>query len=731
MRKDLLFLIAVFVLVAVTWNVLTPPYENLDEIEHAEVIRYIAVTGKLPVHGEAQAVGYHVRQEASQPPLYHILAAGWMRLWHLPTAPHNAEPVPAHIVICGPGDTFYNRATWTRAPISENWSGARLTVRALRFFSTLLQTATVVGVWVLAKRVYPTGSLPWLATALVAFNPQFLFVASGVNNDNAVIPLATWGLVLAYDFWDKGPTLRRAVLFGIISGLAALSKLSGMGVLGMGGLAVLIYVWQHKLPLRRLIVWWALMVLPALVLVVPWLLRNLHLYGDPTALTPMLAIVGRRTYPIAFSEITPMLLSYWGQMPCAFYPRAAYCPYYLVIAGGLAGLVTGWRYFDRRQRGAFAFCGIWFVVIVLAWLRWNSITPATGGRLLFPASSALALLLAAGWHGLARPWITRLWAALLPLWAVVMLVAGPILFFAPPAHYPNDAPIPNSLDATFDQAITLRGYDVHITQHRLACLLASTSYCRPALDVMLYWQAVQPVDANLVMALHLVSAASGSTDLRMNYHHWPARGNWPTSAWPVGTIIRDHYVLPLPPSDRLTQAWTLQVALIDPATGARLPVAIAGTPVGDVARLTTLRIPDALPVLPGWGNQATPVTFAEHVRLLDATVEVENAGWRVALFWESLIVLPDDYTVFVHAYSPTGELLATGDGPPLGGAFPTSLWLPGDLILDVHHLPLPPDSNPARVAVGLYHPISGERLPAAFNAQPLADSAVIVWEARP
>lgn len=731
MRKDLPLLIVVFVLVAVAWNVLMPPYENLDEIEHTEVIRYIAVTGKLPVHGEAQATGYHVRQEASQPPLYHILAAGWMRLWRLPTVPHDAEPVPGNVVTCGPADTFYNRATWTRAPIHESCSGARLTLHALRFFSTLLQIATVAGVWVLAKRLFPYGPLAWLATALVAFNPQFLLVASGVNNDNAVIPLATWGLVLAYDLWDKGPTVQRVVFCGIISGLAALSKLSGAGVLGLGGLAVLIYVWQHKLPLWRLVVWWGLMTLPALLLVAPWLLRNLRLYGDPTALTPMLAIVGRRTYPIAFSEIMPMLLSYWGQLPCAFYPRAVYWPYYLVMAGGLVGLLCGWRRFTRRQRWVLVLCGVWFAVIVFAWLRWNSITPATGGRLLFPAITALALLLAAGWRGLACPRCLRLWSAMLPIWAVVTLVAGPVSLFAPPAQQPAAAPIPNPVEVSFGEAVFLRGYDVRLTQPRLACVLASTSYCHPALDVTFYWQAVHPVDANLAMALHLVSAASGATDLRLNYHHWPARGNWPTSTWPVGSVIRDHYVLPLPPRDQPTQAWSVQVALIDEATGARLPVAIEGVHVGDAARLTMLRIPDTLPDLPGWDNPATPVIFAEHVRLLDAAVEVTDEGWHVALFWESFAVLPDDYTVFVHAYSSTGELLATGDGPPQNGAFPTRLWLPGDRILDLHSLPVLPDANPARVAVGLYHPLTGDRLPATFDAQPLADYAVIVWEAQP
>ncbi|HQE91342.1 MAG TPA: hypothetical protein PLH19_06850 [Anaerolineae bacterium] len=733
MRKDLLILIVAFVIVATAWNILVPPYENLDEVEHAEVVRYIAATGRLPVHGEAEAAGYHVRQEASQPPLYHLLAASWSRLWGLPNTPHHPQAVPGNVIACGMTGTFYNKATWVRA-VDQEWQGSRLTLHVLRLFSTLLQTATVAGVWMLARRIFRSGPTPWLAAGFVAFNPQFLLVASGVNNDNAVTPLATWGLVLACDLWDQGPTYRRVLLFGVISGLAALSKLSGLGLIGLGGLALLLYGWQHKMPLRRILGWGCLMGLPALILVAPWLIRNLRLYGDLTALAPMLEEVGRRTYPITWSEAVPMWLSYWGQMPCAFYPRAVYWPYLLAMAGGLPGVITGWRRFDRRQKMALTLSAVWFTVITLAWLRWNSITPATGGRLLFPAIAAPALLMAAGWRVLIprASWIlTRLGAAALPLWSGVALCAGPVLLFAPPAQLSATTPVPNAITATFGDALLLRGYEIRVVQKRLACILASTDYCRPALDVTLYWQATRPLAENLTMALQLVSPVPGDTGLRLNYHHWPARGNLPTNAWPVERVIRDHYVLPIPAGDAPTQAWTVHVALINDATDTRLPVSSDGNPIGDAVRLVTLRIPGASPDIEAWGNPATPVQFGTAIRLIDARIEETHAGYRVALWWESQTTPAVDYTVFVHAYAATGELLTTGDSPPQNGHFPTGLWQPGDRILDVHSLSLPTGSTPERIAVGLYHPLTGERLMATFNGAPLADNAVIIWQAQP
>ena len=383
-NKTLIVILITFIALALAWNVLIPPYENLDEIEHAEVVRHIAVTGRLPVHGEAEAAGYHVRQEASQPPLYHILAAGWSCLWRLPTVPHTPDPIPEDIVACGPSGAFYNKATWARDPYQNGlaWTGALRTLYTLRLFSTLLQIATVAGIWTLARRVFRTGPVPLLATALVAFNPQFLLVASGVNNDNAVTPLATWGLVLAYDLWDKGPNTRRVLVFGALSGLAGLSKLSGLALFGLGGLAMLIRTVQRQNQesrvksqesrvFMRLAGWSALMIALALLIVAPWLLRNQKLYGDPTALAPMLEKVGRRDYPMDLNEVKLMLLSYWGQLPCTFYPRALYWPYLLLMALGFAGLAIGWRRFSQRQKVALSLCAVWFGVIVVAWVRWN------------------------------------------------------------------------------------------------------------------------------------------------------------------------------------------------------------------------------------------------------------------------------------------------------------------------------------------------------------------------
>lgn len=728
-------IVLAFVALTTAWNALISPYENLDELEHAEVVRHIVVTGRLPVHDEAEAMGFHVRQEASQPPLYHVLAAAWSRLLGLPTTPHNPSLAPGAVVACGPEGTFYNKATWKHALFDQaaRWQGAFLTLHSQRAFSTLLQVLTLIGVWTLARRIFADGSVAELATVLVAFNPQFQLLAAGVNNDNAVIPLATWGLLVGFDLWDRGPTWQRSLLFGILSGLAALSKLSGLGLIGVGGLALLVRVVERRTGLRDAAAHGLTIVLPAALSVSPWLLRNVRLYGDPAALAPMLAEVGTRGAPIALGEARLMLLSYWGQLPCSFYPRSLYWPYLLLMAAGLVSLVYGWRRMVPRRRAMIAICAIWFTAIVVAWIRWDMMTAATGGRLLFPAIAAMAVLLAAGWSAIS-PRLARLWAALLPIWALIVLITGPMAMLAPPSLMPAATVPPNPVAASFAGDVTLRGYAAEIIRPRAACLLVSSAYCAPTLDLTLYWQAAGPIASDLTLVLQLVSPVPGATDLRLNYNHWPGRGNLPTSAWPVGPMIRDHYRLPLPATGVPAQAWRLDVAFVDPATDERVPVTLNGQDAPSSLPLTLLRVPDGQPASPEGNQLVPPVSFTAGgdsqptISLQAATATRDVYGdWVVTLLWESVATIDTDVVTFVHAYDDNGQLLGTGDGPPRQGAFPPHLWEPGDRISSHHTITLDPETRPAQIAVGLYLPTDGERLTATQDDTPILNNAVVIW----
>lgn len=111
--------------------------------------------------------------------------------------------------------------------------------------------------------------------------------------------------------------------------------------------------------------------------------------------------------------------------------------------------------------------------------------------------------------------------------------------------------------------------------------------------------------------------------------------------------------------------------------------------------------------------RATPAdaTFADQVALV--AFEVSRGPLAVTLYWQALRPPQDDYLVFVHLLDEAGQLVASHDGRPVSGRFPTDAWLTGDVVEDVHPLPLDTGlpAGSYQLNVGLYRPQSGERLP--------------------
>lgn len=725
--RGLLILLLAYLGLGIAYGIILPPFENLDEPEHFEVIRYVADTGQLPVHGAPDTETYHIRQEASQPPLYYLLAAGLVRLTEAPTGDIAEFTQLNPRVACGPEapHLYDNRAVLHHNPHREAfpWSGTLLTLHVLRLFSTLLQTITVIGAFALGRQLFPNRpAVPLLGAAIVAFNPQFLLVASGVNNDNLLTPLATLVLWLTAWTWQEHRlTLPRALLLGALCGAAGLSKLSGWLTLAPCA-ALFITLWLRRAaPRLRLTLHALLIPLTALALGSWWFWRNWQLYGDVTALSPMLTIVGSRGWNTPFQgllEAGLMFRSFWGQLPCAFYPPAFYLFYSLLAGLSGVGLLRGWRRLRRTEHYTLGALASWFLLITASWLRWDMITPAPGGRLLFPALPAIALLMAAGLTQLGPPRritqgiVTAL--TLVALWTATTILPA---FYAPPHLTPVAQPT-HPLDATLADTIHLDGYDLTLNKQGQQFTLT------------LYWQTTSPLDEDYILALQLVSPIPGDTTQRWTYDSWPGRGNYPTSAWQAGQVIVDRYHFDLPPAQTPTQAWDLHLALYHEESGERLPVSLNGIPTGDHLVLTRLRLPGLEQRCPEDAELPAELRLGDAVRLTHASIISGTDSARVLLCWQVEHALPTDYTVFVHLLDAEGTLKATGDGPPAGGAFPTSLWQPNDDIMDVHNLP-EPIAPGDRIAVGLYNPRDGVRLPALRNGVPAPDNALIIGPSFP
>jgi hypothetical protein len=270
------------------------------------------------------------------------------------------------------------------------------------------------------------------------------------------------------------------------------------------------------------------------------------------------------------------------------------------------------------------------------------------------------------------------------------------------------------------------------------------------LHVRLYWLALQPfdspfdwaqggaqdrpLDVNYSSFLHLDALPDDATWATSDNVHPgdpQALTDVPSSNWRTTTYVRDEHRLEVPPDIPPVQ-YRLRVGLYDQSTGERLMVlADDGSATDDSITLQSVRVTRAKPV----GLRQLPYrveyTLGGQIELLGYDLETEDWGlgigdFELILYWRAKAVVENDYTVFVHLVDQGGKLWGQGDSVPMGGMYPTSVWLPGQLVEDRHVIQVDPDVPPGsyRLRVGLYDPAILERLEAVGPEGPLPEGAV-------
>lgn len=294
-----------------------------------------------------------------------------------------------------------------------------------------------------------------------------------------------------------------------------------------------------------------------------------------------------------------------------------------------------------------------------------------------------------------------------------------------------------TVNANFAGQLTLLGYD--LPQRRV----------QPggSFPITLHWRAEGTIGQNLAVFNHLLDQDNvqrgGEDRIPLNYYT--------TLLWVPGEIVSDAYPVPVEAGAPPGVYW-LDVGLYPTGqphfplplfvngrpidrTGVRLgPLKVGGPPPGVTAT-------DAHPQHPinktfGPQGQITllgftltdidgnPIPTGHNVE--NSKTEIVNRKSKIVnlkLYWRANSIPAADYTVFVHLVDSDGNLAAQADSPPAGGAYPTSLWDPGEIIVDERRLS---DLPPGRytLQVGLYRPDTGERLPVAG----VADGAVRLME---
>ncbi|MDX1413223.1 MAG: glycosyltransferase family 39 protein [Candidatus Promineifilaceae bacterium] len=712
-------IIIAFFLLGIVYAWATPPLEASDEYKHYPFVQYVQNNWRLPVL-EPENPGLWL-QEAAQPPLYYLLAAAvtaGIDTTDLEQV-HHKNP---QAFIGNPGQVG-NKNLIIHDPQLEAfpWRGSVLAIYIGRLLSLVLGAGTVLVVARLGTQLLET-RVGLLAAALTAFNPMFLFVATAVNNDSLAIFLGNLSLLLMIIIWQKAPNPRRHwwqyIFLGVVLGLGVLSKLSLLGLLIPVGLMLTWMSWRSK-KWQTLIIGGMLIVLPVVVISGWWFFRNWQIYGDPTGLAPFIAVQGIRDSQLNWAgwldEWGTFYRSYWGLFGGVNIAAPEWF-YLLMNFLALVALIGFFkRIWSRRRRKRLMRSGawllmVWLIVILLLLIRWNSISPAFQGRLIFPAIGAISVLGAVGflsWFD-ERRWarvavflgtLLFMLAMLIPFLTIRPVYAAPQPLMSIPAqariepvifHAPDGQLKLIGVEMVENQAVVPGGGPVTVT---------------------LYWQMENPVAADYISSLHLLGRdleSAGQID------RYPAMGLIPTSRWQPGEIYRDDYHIYAAETAVSPSLMRVAVNMYNPDTEQTLAAAhrdglnIDPLWVGSPVRLN--RPDETLPEM----DAVTYAQFDQGISLLgiDYTSGAPGELIPITLYWQAARTPDQEYTVFVHLLNSEGERIAGADAPPVNNFYPTSWWRNGDLIDDTHLLQLPDDLSPGsyKVIVGLYDPLSGARV---------------------
>ncbi|MCC7209190.1 MAG: glycosyltransferase family 39 protein [Anaerolineae bacterium] len=554
-----------FVLLALLFST-GPIFEGPDEIEHYRYIRAVQQGGGLP-----DALS-RPRSQFHQAPLYYLM------LWPLAPLAQDGDFAaidgrlnPYYPYLIGvPGNdnkNLYLHPAAERFPALA--SETARTVHGLRLISVLLGLGTLLVSAAIFRLLWPGPDQAFrrmIALAVVAFWPQFAYLSATLNNDNLLIFLGTATLYALLRLQRDGPGQGRAVALGIVTGAALLTKVSALFLI-----FPVAYVFLRD---RRL--WRALPVAGALAAAVAgwWYVRNVTLYGDPTAMQAMLRAwqgetIGQSTLNLdaRLDRLEYSFRTLWatfgqGAVPVGPALYVLYDVLTALILGGVLLSVAHWLRERRRMalprllRRRITLL-LWFGAAWVGALLYTSATMWSGtqGRYLLPAIAAwgaLAGLGAGRWPPVRARAVMGYGMAVVLFAAALACVIGYFL----PAYLP--------LPAQTEPGRVLRWPTGAPAE--LVGVTPGTVQARPGdtFTITLVWRASGPADADTQMYLHSVDSALVRRD------SLPGTGNLLASDWRDGLTWAERYVISLAP-DAAPGDFDLIAGVYDPATGTAFP----------------------------------------------------------------------------------------------------------------------------------------------------------------
>jgi 4-amino-4-deoxy-L-arabinose transferase-like glycosyltransferase len=699
-RYSLLVVIAAFIALSLVYSLAIPLFEGPDEIWHYAFANHLASGGGLPVFDANQPATF--LRNGAHPPLYYALIATLI-------APIDRSDFPAEYRFNLASPRITQGATGTSPNLLIHtaredfpFHNTALAGHLARLVSIALGTLTVIGVFFVARRLLRDERLALIATALVAFIPQFVYGTALVNNDALAAALATWLLYALLRLMDDG-CRRWAVLSGVLLGVTLLSKIGMIAVLPVPALALLLMWWQSRKRGSH-ITHYALLGLAIYVVAVLtagwWYARNFILYGDPLMWREWQVLTGTGRVPPTPIDFLRDMLGFFDLFWADFslrVDRVLWPIFGTIVIATIIGLV---RRAIKRQWPALDWPGL---LVALAWLGMSIATAVRysfniydiHGRLLYPALSTIGVMLALGLSGWPKP--KRVPGIAL---AIIMLIAvlAPFVIIQPAYARPIVSALPEGVTKT-----SIKYGVVELLGYRLSSKRIERG---DTLHVETYWRRL-PTTSVISNTYGTAVLSEGQGHILAHIEKMLGTDAYPIWAWKPDDLVMTKFDLP-------AEIGVTSLVNLD----MNMRVEASGFPLTEMDR-TTARL-DRVVIKhdqPCQTSQSLNVTFGNTIKLIGYQTDEFPLGYsaagpegiesKVTLCWQALASVPVDYTVFVHARDEQGmEWIA--DAQPRGGAYPTSAWAVGDQIVDQHSGII---GRIKHLSVGLYRPDTGERLP--------------------
>jgi hypothetical protein len=230
------------------------------------------------------------------------------------------------------------------------------------------------------------------------------------------------------------------------------------------------------------------------------------------------------------------------------------------------------------------------------------------------------------------------------------------------------------------------------------------------LEVVVYWRALAKMDKNYTLRWQVLDAQEQPYGMVELYPGW---GNYATSLWEPGLIVRDTYRFQIDAEMPSPGMGTAAITVLDAETDTVLAATDPqGQFLGLQLKLQPFKLTAGMETAPTDGG--AEFVFGEQIALVARQVQKDDAARTITLYltWQALRRIPTDYVVFVHVSDPAGTTVAQHDRQPRGGRYPTSLWDMGELVEDEIAITVPgglPLSR-YRLHMGVYDPDTEQRL---------------------